>query len=198
MVEHIVGTGKALDIPSAIAGGKGNGAERHARTMHRKARGSVIVMRITRSVVARRMSFNPAKEICMQLPKEATVAVADGEKLILFRNTGDEANPKLTALPTADVENENAGSGARHVNSSANPDDSQVQEDGFAAGISDLLNKRVLDGKVANLIVIAAPRTLGELRKNYHQKLKAVLVGEIAKDLTGHAAHDIEKAIAAA
>ena len=129
---------------------------------------------------------------------EATVAVADGEKLILFRNTGDEANPKLTALPEADVENENAGSGARHVSSSANPDDSQAEEDGFAAGISDLLNKRVLDGKVANLIVIAAPRTLGELRKNYHQKLKAVLVGEIDKDLTGHAVHDIEKAIAAA
>ncbi len=134
----------------------------------------------------------------MQLPKEATVAVADGEKLILFRNTGDEANPKLTALPEADVGNENAGSGARHVSSSANPDESQSEEDGFAAGIADLLNRRVLDGKVANLIVIAAPRTLGELRKNYHQKLKAILVGEIAKDLTGHAVQDIEKAIAAA
>ena len=42
------------------------------------------------------------------------------------------------------------------------------------------------------------PRTLGELRKSYHKKLSEVLRGEISKDLTGHAVHDIEKTIAAA
>jgi protein required for attachment to host cells len=54
----------------------------------------------------------------------------------------------------------------------------------------------VLDGKITDLVIIAAPRTLGELRKHYHKKLSATLVGEIAKDLTGHAVQDIEKAIA--
>ncbi len=39
---------------------------------------------------------------------------------------------------------------------------------------------------------------LGELRKHYHKQLSAVLVGEVAKDLTGHSEGDIEKAIAAA
>ena len=37
-----------------------------------------------------------------------------------------------------------------------------------------------------------------ELRKHYHQKLSAVLVGEIAKDLTGHSIQNIEKLVAAA
>jgi len=134
----------------------------------------------------------------MDIPKGTTVAVADGEKLNLFRNAGDEANPKLTALQEEDVANDNKGSGARHQSSSANPDDSQVTEDGFAAGIADLLNRQVLEGQIANLVVIAAPRTLGELRKHYHQKLSAVLVGEIAKDLTGHSMQDVEKTIAAA
>ncbi len=134
----------------------------------------------------------------MQLPKGAIVAVADGEKLNLFRNTGDEANPKLTALPAADVARDNKGSGGRHHSSSANPDGGQMEEDSFSAGIAALLNKQVLDGKIADLVIIAAPRTLGELRKHYHQKLSATLVGEIAKDLTGHAVHDIEKTIAAA
>ena len=134
----------------------------------------------------------------MRLPKGATVAVADGEKLNLFRNTGDEANPKLTALPAAHVASDNKGSGGRHHSSSANPGGSQMEEDGFSAGIAALLNKQVLDGKIADLVVVAAPRALGELRKHYHQKLSAALVGEIAKDLTGHAAHDIEKTIAAA
>jgi len=134
----------------------------------------------------------------MKIPKGATVAVADGEKLNLFRNSGDEANPSLTAQPVDEVANDNKGSGARHVSSSANPDASQVEEDSFAAGIAGMLNTHVLDGKITALIIIAAPRTLGELRKHYHQKLSAVLVGEVAKDLTGHALHDIEKALAAA
>ena len=134
----------------------------------------------------------------MQLPKGTTVAVADGEILKLFSNTGDATNPKLIALPGSDVLSDNKGSGARHQSSSANPDNSQVEEDSFAAGIAGLLNRQVLDGKVTDLIVIAAPRTLGELRKHYHNKLSATLVGEISKDLTGHSLQDIEKAIATA
>ena len=96
------------------------------------------------------------------------------------------------------VDTDNKGSGARHLSSSANPDDSQVEEDSFAAGVADVLNRKVLSGHIADLIIIAAPRTLGELRKHYHQKLSAVLVGEIAKDLTGHSIQDIEKLVAAA
>lgn len=134
----------------------------------------------------------------MLLPKGTTVAVADGEKFNLFRNTGDEANPSLTAMPQAEIDSVNKGSGASHQNSSGNPDHNQAAEDGFAGGIADLLNKGVLDGEISDLVIIAAPRTLGELRKSYHKKLSEVLRGEISKDLTGHGLHDIEKAIAAA
>lgn len=134
----------------------------------------------------------------MDIPKGATVAVADGEKLNLFRNSGDESNPSLTAAAVEDVTNENKGSGARHQSSSANPDNSRIEEDSFAAGTAELLNRQVLGGQINNLIIIAAPKTLGELRKHYHQKLSAVLIGEIAKDLTGHSTQEIEKAVAAA
>lgn len=134
----------------------------------------------------------------MQLAKGATVAVADGEKFILFRNAGDEAHPALTAVPTAEIGTDNKGSGGRHHSSAANPDDSQIAEDSFAAGSAALLNHQVLAGRIAHLVIIAAPKTLGELRKHYHAKLSAVLAGEIAKDLTGHSVKDIEKAIAAA
>lgn len=133
----------------------------------------------------------------MIIPKDAVVAVADGEILHLYHNTGDEAAPKLIAMDHGAVDTENMGSGGRHHSSSANPSDSQLVEDSFAAGTAALLNKRVLDGKIDALIVIAAPRTLGELRKHYHKALAAVLVGEIAKELTGHAIADIEKTIAA-
>jgi protein required for attachment to host cells len=128
----------------------------------------------------------------MLLPKGTIVAVADGEKFNLFSNAGDEAGLTLTAMAEPDIENVNTGAGANQQN------ESQAAEDGFAGGIAGLLNKRVLDGEISDLVIIAAPRTLGELRKSYHKKLSEVLRGEISKDLTGHAVHDIEKAIAAA
>jgi protein required for attachment to host cells len=134
----------------------------------------------------------------MLIPTNAVVAVADGEKLHLYRNVGDEAAPRLAAFESPPVDGENKGAGGRHHSSSANPDDSQQEEDGFAAGIAAMLNKQVLGGQIASLVVIAAPRTLGELRKNYHKTLLAKLLGEIAKDLTGHSVKDIETAIAAA
>ncbi|WP_320199769.1 host attachment family protein [Agrobacterium sp. rho-13.3] len=134
----------------------------------------------------------------MDIPQNTVVAVADGEKLSLFKNEGDAQNVKLKALPDADVDSSKIASGARHSSSSANPDDSQQDEDGFSAGIAEMLNKKVLGGNIKGLIVVAAPRTLGEMRKGYHKSLSDVLLGELDKDLTGHSIQDIEKALAAA
>jgi len=130
----------------------------------------------------------------MNLPKGTTVAVADGAKLALFTNTGDEANLKLSPASHGGIDSDNQGSGSRQ-NSSGNPDDSQANEDNFAAGIVDLLNKNVLANKIDGLVIIAAPRALGEMRKHYHKTLSAKLLGEISKDLTGHPIADIESAI---
>jgi protein required for attachment to host cells len=134
----------------------------------------------------------------MNLPQNTVVAVADGEKLSLFRNDGDAATVNLTALPDPAIDSSKISSGARHSSSSANPDDSQQDEDGFGAGVTDMLNKQVLDGKIKSLVIIAAPRTLGEMRKGYHKSLSDVLIGELDKDLTGHSVQDIEKALAIA
>jgi len=133
----------------------------------------------------------------MQLSRGATVAVADGEKFNLFRNAGDEVELKLVPLAHDAVDADNRASAGRH-GSSANPDGGQDAEDGFSAGVVELLNKKVLEGQITSLLVIAAPRTLGALRKHYHQKLTAILAGEIHKDLAGHTVQGIEKAIAAA
>lgn len=134
----------------------------------------------------------------MQLPQNTIIAVADGQKLSLFQNQGDAANVRLTAMAPGAVDSSKISSGGRHSSSSANPDDSQQDEDGFSSGVASMLNKQVLEGSIKNLVIVAAPRTLGEMRKNYHQSLLDVLIGEIDKDLTGHSVHDIEKALAAA
>jgi protein required for attachment to host cells len=131
----------------------------------------------------------------MMLPKGTTVAVADGEKLNLFRNVGDEEESKLVAVSHADIASD-PGTSTGRQSSAANPDHGQAGEDRFSAGIVQHLNQQALAGKIDNVVIIAAPRALGEMRKHYHKALSAILVGEIAKDLTGHSLADVEKAVA--
>ena len=133
----------------------------------------------------------------MMLSKGTTVAVADGAKLNLFRNAGDEAAMKLTALPHHAVES-GTGTGLGHQSSSGNPDRAQAAEDGFSAGIVQYLNQQVLSGAIGQMVIVAAPRALGEMRKHYHKALVAQLQGEVTKDLTGHSMDDVETAVAAA
>lgn len=133
----------------------------------------------------------------MLIPNGTVIAVANGENLNLYRNSGTEAEVKLVVVDDDNVEPAPTGHTGRE-GSSANPDGGQDKEDEFSRGAVDLLNERVLSGKVSSLIVIAASRALGKMRQNYHKKTTEALVGEIDKDLTGHPVAEIEKAIAAA
>ena len=74
----------------------------------------------------------------------------------------------------------------------------QLEEARFAAEAAEMLKKRALQHRYERLIIVAPPKTLGELRKHYHKEVEARLAGELAKDLTGHAIPDIEKALLAA
>lgn len=134
----------------------------------------------------------------MQMPHGLVVAFMDGEILNLYSNSGDERNPKLIALKHRNIDRDTKSSGSRHQSSSANPDDSRQEEDSFAAVVSAELNKQVLEGKIESLFIIATPKTLGELRKHYHTVLEQKLIGELAKDLTGHSVAHIEAAVAKA
>ena len=51
---------------------------------------------------------------------------------------------------------------------------------------------------MTDLLVIADPKTLGEMRRHYHGELEKRLVGEIDKTVTGEPTSRIEQMIAAA
>lgn len=133
----------------------------------------------------------------MQLAHGTIVAVADGEKFVLFRNEGSDATPHLAAIGTPGVGDEDPiSSGGRHHSSAANPDDAQLVEDGHAGAVAAVLNTMALAGEIDALVVIAPPRTLGELRKHWHKALAAKLVAEVGKEMTGASVAEIAAMLA--
>ncbi len=128
----------------------------------------------------------------MLIPHGTLIAVADGRTLELYRNHGDDVSLKLDALPAPDLHAHATDSGHHHHSSSANPARHLQDEDAFAASAVDWLNRQSIDGHIENLIVIAAPRTLGEMRRHYHVTLKNTLIAELSKELTGQPPATIE------
>lgn len=133
----------------------------------------------------------------MILPTDALVAVVDGENLRLFRNKG-----KASEIVLADVENpalEERYSGAPgRISLDVNPDENSLAEDGHAMSVALALNAWALKNKFDKLVVIAAPKTMGELRKHWHKEVESAIIGEITKTLTSATPEDIAKAIYAA
>ncbi len=130
----------------------------------------------------------------MLLPHGAVVAVIDGEHLNLFKNSGNEQEMRLTAMDAPKLSDE-GGPAASKSSGSANPEPGQHGEDAYVRHAADYLNSQVLGHKIEKLVVIAAPRALGELRKHWHKQTEAVIEKEISKTLTGASIADIEKAL---
>lgn len=131
----------------------------------------------------------------MLIPHGTLVAVADGAGLELYRNNGDETRLNLAAVPVPHLHGHSKDSGKRHRASTANPDEHLLEEDSFAAAAADWLNQQALQGKIGHLVVIAAPRALGELRRNYHKVLAEKLIAELDKDLIGRPVAEVEAAL---
>jgi protein required for attachment to host cells len=69
----------------------------------------------------------------------------------------------------------------------------QQDEDRFAAETAEMLKDRALRNEYDALVVVAPPRTLGELRKHFHKEVEKRLVAELPKDLVNTPVPEIEK-----
>jgi protein required for attachment to host cells len=140
----------------------------------------------------------------MEIPHNGFVVVVDGEKMLLLRNQSDSEFPHLVlvaedeqqSLSNRELRRDMPGRSFASVGpgrSSYDESDSrQVGEDRFAAETADMLNRRALENEFESLIVVAPPRTLGELRKSYHAELERRLAGEVPKNLTNTPVSEIE------
>ena len=158
----------------------------------------------------------------MQIPHNAYVLVADGSKLLFFRNEGDADYPKLEVEMEREEENPKDSDQGRSEpgrtfssnrgdprsggygstvgaarSAYSETDFHQLQKDNFAHETAEMLKKKALANAFDKLIVVAPPRTLGELRKHYHKEVEARIAGEVAKDLTNMPVAEIEKLLQA-
>lgn len=120
----------------------------------------------------------------MLLPHGTVIALIDGKNFELYRNAGNEAGPELDPLPAPKLDSHNH-SGGSHRSSTGNHADGLVAEDAHAGAAATWLNGQVLSHKIRDLVVVAPPRTLGELRKHYHKLTGRAVLKEIHKDLIG-------------
>lgn len=139
----------------------------------------------------------------MIIRHKALILVADGKKFLLLRNAGDLRNPVLMYEGSGEKENP-----ATHEQGSDQPgrafasrgtarsameqtDFHQIEEDKFAGEVADLLGKLAQAGDFEELIVVATPRCLAELRKSFDRQVSGRVVAEVAKDLTNHPVPEI-------
>jgi protein required for attachment to host cells len=132
----------------------------------------------------------------MILSHKTEVCVADGRKLLLLVNDGDAKFPDLRVIREDEYEAERNRdisssppgrvfqSGDARRSSYEEADFKQLAEDQFAADAAEILNKRALANSFDKLIIVAPPKTLGEMRQHYHKVLAGRIVGEIAKEAT--------------
>jgi protein required for attachment to host cells len=140
----------------------------------------------------------------MRIPHDSYVLVVDGAKMLFFRNEGDAESPNLQVVAAEqqadpydrDIKTDTAAqkpAGAGQGGSTSQETDfHQQNEDRFAADTANRINRAALANEFENLIIVAPPKTLGELRKHYHKQTVGKIIAEISKDLTGHPVDKIE------
>jgi len=128
----------------------------------------------------------------MLIPHGTLVAVADGSGLALYRNAGTETALDLSPLPAPKLNAHSKDAGKRHRSSTANPGRSVLEEDSLAAAVAEWLNHQAIEGKFERFVVVAPPKFLGEIRRNYHKVFETRLLGELAKDLRDSSPKAIE------
>lgn len=141
----------------------------------------------------------------MQIPHNSVILVADGRKSLFFRNQGNPGSPDLGVLEkethpnpahheqASDLAGQSMKTADGRGGSMGEVDFHQQEEDRFAAATAAMLKDRALRNDYDHLVVVAPPRTLGELRKHYHKEVEKRLVGELPKDLVNMPVGEIEK-----
>jgi protein required for attachment to host cells len=139
----------------------------------------------------------------VQIPSNALVLVSDGRHARLLRNQGTAAHPQLIVEqelhldnpPTREQGTDRPGrkhGTDGHARSAIEQTDwHQQEEQRFAAELADRLYHLGHERRYENLVVVAPPKMLGDLRAKFHPQVSKAIVGEVPRDLTSYSPPEI-------
>ena len=145
----------------------------------------------------------------MPLPHNALVLVADGRKMLFFRNQGDEnqidlrteAHDEREDRKDRELKTDAPGTAATRFSSGGadtyrpaytETDFHQQEEDRWIEDAAEELKKRALRGDFEALAIVAPPKALGHLRKNLHKEVERRIGCTVNKEMSGRPIPDIE------
>ncbi len=144
-----------------------------------------------------------------KLSQGAWVFVGDGQKALFLVNEGDEKFPNLRRLAVwelADPPSHEQGSDAPgrayssvgEIHSAVEETDwHELEKERFAKSIADHINKAALSNNFDQILIVAPPKILGDLRREFAKTTEAKIIAEVAKDLTNHTIAEIERLLTA-
>jgi protein required for attachment to host cells len=144
----------------------------------------------------------------MSIPNQALILVADGRKLLFLRNHGDaaqldlrtEAHDQRDDAKDREIKTDAPGltaqSGGYGRPAMDETNFHQQAEDQWARDAADMLNRRALANDYDALVIVAPPKTLGELRKHFHKETEKRIVATFNKEMTDRPLADIEDLLA--
>lgn len=144
----------------------------------------------------------------MPLPHNALVLVADGRKMLFFRNHGDgnqidlrtEAHDQREERKDREIKTDAPGNAAVLRSSGggesrpaySETDFHRQEEYRWIEDAADELKRRVLRGDFEALAIVAPPRALGHLRKCLHKQVERRIVCTVNKEMSGRPIPAIE------
>jgi protein required for attachment to host cells len=143
----------------------------------------------------------------LHISRNALVLVGDGRKALFLRNRGTPREVELIVErelrqdnpPTREQGTDRPGRkyGIDGVSRSAvdETDWHDRAEERFAVEIADTLYEMEHAQQFDELVVVAPPKMLGDLRAAFHPEVAQCVVAEVAKDLTTHPIPELAKVL---
>jgi protein required for attachment to host cells len=144
------------------------------------------------------------------LKHDLWVIVADGEKALFLRNQGDTQCPNLQVVQEMEQENpatRDQGSDRPgryndgpfiHRSAVQDTDWHRIGKERFADEVAERLYGLAHRGAFKEVVLIAPPQVLGEMRQKLHKEVGDKVKAEIPKTLTNHTIVEIENLLQAA
>lgn len=137
--------------------------------------------------------------------KQTWILVADGSRARIFKRSGkngalepafnhDFAQP---SMPNREIisDKPGRGQGGRGLSGShgmtPRVDAHEQEKHSFAKEVARFVNREAERHAFDELVVVAPPKTLGDLRADFSEQSRALIRAELAKDLTHLSIHDL-------